>query len=392
MYHIIDTDIEHGHFYDKWSLLYEQLTTLPLPAVLGQVPQAHAMFTSPDRDLLWPGLEPYLEILYKAVGSPMPVVNVIQTDYFAKRLETTQKQSVLLAFSGGKDSVATALLLKKNYDVTLYHLRGINHGYSHEVDYCRKLALMMELPLVERRVHIKVDKGCPFKENPIKNQLIQAAMLEYGLRNNVRRFAFGSGGGDDITDMSEINPLYCMSDFAGSFAAATEYFYKYVADYSCLHLFHTDTEAYWYIYNARPDMMRECSFSSCIMPVYRKPMLHRANVKLFPALETSRCGTCNKCAYEYIHRVLFGVAEFVDVYFAKCVASIVKHMDTDVKVQGATYTENEALETYIDFELLQEEYTVWADFDPTFDNFTEYVKRHVAAGCPRTWHTHPATV
>ena len=171
MYRILKSDCEHGPFYDTWSYLYERLTTKPLPQVLGANDRAAVR--------LLPGLDAYVDILYAACGETNRPGIVARGS--ARTYDLPASKKALVAFSGGKDSVATAISLRKEYDVKLYHLSGINHGYSHERNYCDELASMLGLPLVVRNVHIKVEKGCPFKENPVKNQLIQAAMLEYGL-------------------------------------------------------------------------------------------------------------------------------------------------------------------------------------------------------------------
>ncbi len=372
MYRILKSDCEHGPFYDTWSYLYERLTTKPLPQVLGANDRAAVR--------LLPGLDAYVDILYAACGETNRPGIVARGS--ARTYDLPASKKALVAFSGGKDSVATAIALRKEYDVKLYHLSGINHGYSHERNYCDELASMLGLPLVVRNVHIKVEKGCPFKENPVKNQLIQAAMLEYGLRNGITTYAFGSGGGDP-EDLSKINPLYCMSDFAGLFRQATAFFQKYVSAYTCLHPFTMETEAYWTIFQECPEILRRQKHTSCIMPVYRKPMLHAANIRAGVALEKSRCGTCNKCAYEYLHMVLFGLTDYKKEYAAKCVKSICDRVKTDVYDQARRFTENEALGVYIDFALLRREYAAWADFDPAHGSFVKYLERHATGAVRR---------
>ena len=57
-----------------------------------------------------------------------------------KKSRLTNNGRIILCYSGGKDSTATAIRLKnEGWDIVLYHLRGINQTYRDE--YMRKLAL-----------------------------------------------------------------------------------------------------------------------------------------------------------------------------------------------------------------------------------------------------------
>ena len=65
-----------------------------------------------------------------------------------------KEDGYFVAFSGGKDSIASAMRFKQfGYNVYLYHMRNINPTFSDEWECAQKLADMLELPIFIDEVH-----------------------------------------------------------------------------------------------------------------------------------------------------------------------------------------------------------------------------------------------
>ena len=109
-----------------------------------------------------------------------------------------QGMAFAVAFSGGKDSVATAIKLKDDgRDVRLFYVSGINKAYPDEMTHAIQIAEQLDLPL--HVAYVKQHGKTVFKESPVKNQIIASMALDYAINNNLGcSIAFGDFTSDNI--------------------------------------------------------------------------------------------------------------------------------------------------------------------------------------------------
>ena len=206
------------------------------------------------------------------------------------------------------------LLQAQGYDCTLFDVRGTNSRWA-EYEYCTALAAGLGCPLQAVKWSLKGKRGTDIIENPINNHVILAQMVEWGVPQGFGTYCFGSAGRIGF----DINPDSCLSDSLDLFEDLEVFYRQWVPGFNFVHPVPGETEAYWTIFNTRPDIFAEHAYMSCMQSEFRKPMIHKAYLKRGIPLEKSRCGMCEKCAYEYLHYVAFGVEQFDRWYFDKCV-------------------------------------------------------------------------
>jgi len=198
---------------------------------------------------------------------------------------------VLVAFSGGKDSLATAITLRKQgYEVVLYLLYGVNRGYLHERKHAQKLAELLQLPYVEER--LKMKGKTEYAEHPLKNGLIFMHMLDYAQKHQIGRVAFGAQA-EETTVQTNLHEDF--SDSRECFDALEAW------SGVDLHLpLNTETASFEALYEDNPEWFLH--LSSCLLPPYRKPNVQKANLRKFgDVLLPGRCGSCYKCCIEYVY-------------------------------------------------------------------------------------------
>jgi len=349
-----------GPFFQTFAYLYEILATRPFPRILGADDQSSLFPTKP---FVLGHLGPLVKAIYKAVGQPGP--DAIYVDTISALPIKFSYDRVVVAFSGGKDSIAQALKLwHKGLNPTLFFVSGINKSYRSELEYARRAADVLKMPLhvEEISIHGKTD----FVENPIKNFLILAMMVEWGRQCGIMRYALGS----DAHLGSTVNPEYDLSDSVELLAMAGDFYRHYMPHFDIITEVQSATDAFYTIWKRAAHILRLKDYLSCILPEFRKPNVQAANIRKGIVLQAARCGSCNKCAKEYLHDVIFGFQPFNKEYAERCVVNIAKR----------DYQENVQVETFFDYEavdvpFLQTNVPSWADFDPKKENFIAALER-----------------
>ena len=138
-------------------------------------------------------LDAYLNVfnLFKTQGYTKYDVMFKSVKY--ELLDTSERaNTMLVAYSGGKDSTATALYyIDKGYDVILYHLKGINKTYVDEFKNAEKIAKLLGVPYVVEEVKLKGKQE--WTEHPLKNWIIASNALQYAIKNKLgTNIAFGN--------------------------------------------------------------------------------------------------------------------------------------------------------------------------------------------------------
>lgn len=303
--------------------LLDACSAKPLPAKLRGIPLE---------------LEPLLRVLYRGqlpeIVAPSPMQSLPQA---------TDDSRALVGFSGGKDSLAAALRLRRmGLEVTLLYMKGINRAYPHEEAAAVELAVALGFPL--RIIQVKQAGRCAYIENPVKNQFILAVMLDYGLRSGTRNYCQG-GLACDHAD--ELNFEAGYSDAEEMFRAAAEFFQLAAPGFTYhLGLLQNDTDALLEVLQTAPEALP--LISSCMMTARFKAKLAHGNERKYGLrLMPGRCGSCYKCASEYLHMALAGAAPMNRPYANHCVEVMQKALQQTIGT-GRRYSRAEALGEFID--------------------------------------------
>lgn len=230
---------------------------------------------------------------------------------------------VVVCFSGGKDSVATALRCRETgYGVELYHVHGINHSYPDEIDRARDIADYLRMPLHVETVRLS---GKPvYFENPLKNQTICAMALDWSERNgHGRRIAFG-----DFRNDHRERAIFGTNwtDTVEMWDAYTQYAWHDYDGFEALILFDNYFQTMDVVAQDRTLLGM---VQGCIAPSRYREYWRGKNVAKYGegVILPHRCGSCWKCCREYVHLADDGVLPMDGQYYRKCQKVLRKKRD-----------------------------------------------------------------
>ena len=264
-------------------------------------------------------------MLYKAFVKPQPVATVPReymgiagkvaqkvgwdmrfapVDIPGRVAHVPENKKVMVGLSGGLDSVyCMRKLIEQGYEVTGVHIAGLNREYAkQEEQAARTSAAMAGARYMKFTVYPPKQA---FPDNPWKNQLILSIMLENGAKNGIYRYAIGS---DWTTPLSEAVTGFTITD---SIEVNREYWAGVKQRFPQAELIFIPDNVKKY---DRLLYLYDCgaleAVSSCVAPNRFRASLHEKNetkygIHLYPG----RCGSCYKCAMEYILLVEGGRVE-----------------------------------------------------------------------------------
>lgn len=234
------------------------------------------------------------------------------------------KKNIIVCFSGGKDSVATAIKYKNDgYNVFLYHVQGINGVYTDEWIRAKDIAEYLNLPLYIEK--IKLDGKNTYLEHCMKNQVICSLALNYAINNNIGTII---AYGDFITDkISEGLFDRNWSDTQEMWDKYCEYIHKYIPSFELLIPNTTYIETLDVV---SEDMILMNKIQGCLSPQRFRNKLHDLNENKYKVkLLKNRCGSCWKCCVEYIFLVDSNKIEYNKDMYKHCVDILKKIAKTE---------------------------------------------------------------
>ena len=286
-----------GKFTKLFKSLYEELSVKPFPDKLGKCPSS---------------LMPYLETIYGAFDLDVPKLSKFDDSSLFVDKKAKDGKRVIVAFSGGKDSVALTLkLLHAGYKPLLFFTNGINKSYTKEVDSAKAIASKLGCELVMYSVQIKGKKE--YIEHPMKNQFILAAMVDEGLKVGIHKFAFGTTK-EDVVEL--ISNDYMLSDGYEMFTSIEKFYKHYIKDFKILIPLANETESICLVNEYGKDLLG--MIYSCMLPVRcKKNIVSKNEAKFGIKLLPNRCGSCYKCCQESMVLNELGW-DFPDEYIEHC--------------------------------------------------------------------------
>lgn len=245
---------------------------------------------------------------------------------------------VLVGFSGGKDSTAAALkILNAGAHPILFYVKGINRSYPGEIDAAHNIADMLSVELIVQPV--SVSGSSDYIENPIKNQLILAMMVDHGMRIGVKDFAQGNLLCDTVQEY-DISCGY--SDCYEMYDVLQPFFSSVLPGYRYHHLLEDDTDSLDTIVHNKRDTLP--LIQSCMTPLRYREKLHNDNNRKYGVqLMTNRCGSCYKCAIEWLHLMLWGDETPNRAFAHHCIDMLVRGL---ARTFGRSVTREEAVSNY----------------------------------------------
>lgn len=234
-------------------------------------------------------------------------------------------KTILLAFSGGKGGLATALFYKeRGYDVRLFHICGINRAAGDEYEVAKALSERLELPLYV--YNIRVNDGYyedQYVEHPMRNIVIVNAMIHFALDHHIPpNIAFGTFGMDRLA-------YNCFDVCGGDCTEMWDAYAKIIQTVIPEFRVHIPIphegflEDYWIKYPSLFAMATSCASSLQYRGKYR------ARVKKFfdLDLEEEYCGICWKCAKDYIFKCDHQLVEADYHYYIICITILKAQFD-----------------------------------------------------------------
>lgn len=256
-------------------------------------------------------LKDFVDCVYRAHGQSYDKFIDKKTDFY-KVVDGIDYSKICLGFSGGLDSMYHAFALRDmGIDVVLFHVKGINtYENGQGTKCCRSFATKYGFKYVEAVISKAIDKDNPYRqywpENPIKNQLILAMMMDWCEENDCSYIALGDDFelsindavvGINLTDSRELTLsfLSCMDKIVCG--------YGFIGIEKCIDK------------SQRLSLLKEKGalndYYSCVLPGRFNRMRHDANEKKFDvSLPFNNCGcSCRKCA---MHNLIMYYSKMVD--------------------------------------------------------------------------------
>ena len=225
---------------------------------------------------------------------------------------------VLLACSGGLDSVYQALYLKeKGYDVILFHVNNLNY-YSNgkEQAVVNDIATHLNLPLISVRFVANTRESNWFKkfwaENSFKDMLFYSIMIDYASCKGI----YNISSGDDLSlDISKAVVGTNLSDAR----QVTEAFIRDMKKYYDFEFIPTEQNHK----GMRLEKLKKYdlldSYYSCVNPGRFNQQNHRRIKDLFGVnLYKYNCGLCRKCAFHNLLRYYYLKEPFSQDFINLC--------------------------------------------------------------------------
>ena len=231
-----------------------------------------------------------------------------------RHLSGCKGNRAFIAFSGGKDCLATAIRAEHDgYKPTLVYVSGVNKSLPSERRHAYAVADAIGYPIMEVKISITGNKE--YNEHPLKNILILCLLIDLGVKHRATAFGLGNIFEENSTHGSLD---YDLSDSFDMIRAFNHFCEGIIPNYRYLTYIHDNLQSFYTVYKRNKGLVT--LLSTCITPDYRKPMIHRSNVKKYGSdcVLDDCCGSCYKCADLYLFRRAFGMVKHNQAYVQRC--------------------------------------------------------------------------
>lgn len=315
-------------FTPRMQKLYRLASMNPLPGGLGVMPERMRGMVQ----LAWQGdgtARPYW-----AVWEPQEPLEV----------PCSNDAEILIGFTGGKDSLACALEARRHgMEPVLVQLVGLNRGYPAEAGAARQLADRLGMELVQVPCRQRGTNAWP--DNHVKNQLVLAVLTDLGLVRGIRWVTVGDQS--EITSMAASAYGYDWSDTVEMIAAYNDWATARWPAYRWRYLLRNYTDSYRIIYESDPALLGMTR--SCISPHRFVEHWRQGNERKYGVqLPAGRCGSCYKCAMEWLNWRALGGAQANAGYLRHCLDVLRRQWTRMYAVHTVPRNDTEVIEQHVD--------------------------------------------
>lgn len=304
MYMKVDIDRKISDFANEIKKIFTAFSYIPTTSTLANICEY-------DHDI-----KPIIETI--EIGAKQS----FNWNYIHKEKEhqkAASTKNIIVCFSGGKDSTATAIKMKEmGWNVYLFYVKGINKSYPDEYTRAQTIAKYLNMPLCV--IEVRQSGKTSFKDNPVKNQFIASLALDYAITNNIGvDVAFGDFTSDNIKN-SCFNEDW--SDCQEMWNKYIEYVRQWIPNANIHIPFKTYLETMDIIGN---DEKLLNMVQGCVLPHRFRAMTKRMNEKKYGIkLLENRCGSCWKCCMEYIYYAESNIVKYDVDFYKHCLDVLVK--------------------------------------------------------------------
>lgn len=290
-----------------------------------------------------------LQSLFNSYGNNAYSFEFTEKNYQLLELPKYDPKNVIILFSGGKDSTATAVKYKEvGFNVYLFHMKYINKAYPDEHEHAKQIAEYLNLP-----IHFEEFKSAGklgFPEHPMKNMILAVSAIQWGIMNGIGTKIVA--GNYAIGTLNEPSFYINGDDMPEMWYAFDEIVRRAIDGYGT-YIGLQDSEETMDILSKDTELIKLCQ--SCIGAHRFKKYNHDLNekkygVKLFP----DRCGSCWKCCEEYIYLADHNLTEYNEPYYIHCLDVLRK---ADERENGHSFTNIEDLwYGYFSYSIIKSKY------------------------------------
>lgn len=287
---------------DEIDSLYAYLSAIPSVALIKPV------YDESFRELI--------SLFSEHVGNKWQVV-YDKRDY--SPIQPNINKNIILAFSGGKDSIASALRFRdEGYNVYLYHMRHINPSFADEWKCAQESANILGMPIFFD--DIKFSGHHMYMEHPMKNMIIANGALSYGVREGITTtIAFGNY----TTSYLDENVFErCGGDCEEMWEAYEAIIQRVLPDFRIQMNLDNMGDTLEELQDKK-DLLNASLSCLCRHSLrdYRREWVQK---KFGVALFSHRCGSCYKCCVEYIFMADHNKLPFNAEYYKYCLGQLYK--------------------------------------------------------------------
>lgn len=246
-------------------------------------------------------------------------VDYVNNQY--EQIPTNYNKNMILAFSGGKDSIASALKWREaGYNVYLYHMKKVNRSLSDEWESAQKCAELLDMPIFFDE--ISYSGKHKWMEHPMKNMLIANGALSYGIRENIStNISFGNY----LTSLLLDNPFdRCAGDCVDMWEFYEKIIQRILPNFK-IHCNLDNMNETLEIVSEHKELY-EASHSCLCRHSLRDYRNNWVKEKFGITLPRIRCGSCYKCAVEYIFMADHDKTDYSEEYYKYCLNQLSKVM------------------------------------------------------------------
>ena len=165
-----------------------------------------------------------------------------------------------IAFSGGKDCLATAIRAEQEgYKPTLVYVSGVNKSLPSERRHAYAVADAIGYPLMEVKISITGNKE--YNEHPLKNILILCLLIDLGAKHGATAFGLGNIFEENSTHGSLD---YDLSDSFDMIRAFNRFCKGIIPHYRYLTYIHDNLQSFYTVYKRNKGLVS--LLSTCITP------------------------------------------------------------------------------------------------------------------------------